>query len=104
LTCSFALVRLLSIIVEMRSATPCPNCAVSTPAATLNVGVDRLSVDAFEVNSCAAPALPSFEAPDNEESGPLLCERLSAAAAPAALEIACAAAVAAVTADVDANA
>jgi len=103
LTCSLALVRLLSTITDTLSATPWPNPAVSTPAATLNVGEGPLSVAGFEVSSCAAPALLSFEAPDKDKSGPLACERLSAAPAPApaALETACAmlAAVAAVTAD-----
>src|ERR1700729_1769747 len=86
LTCSLALVRLLSIISDTRSATPCPNCAVSTPAATLNVGIGTLSVDVFELSNCAAPTLPSFDPPDNVESGPLLRERLSAAPAPAPAE------------------
>ena len=100
LTCSLALVRLPSIIIETRSATPCPNCAVSTPAATLNVGVGALSVEVFEVSSCAAPALPSLDAPESVESGLLLCERLSAALVLAAARTACAmeAAVAAVVA------
>lgn len=100
LTCSLALVRLPSIITDTLSATPCPNPAVSTPAATLNVGEGLLSVGVFEVSSCAAPALPSFDAPAKDKSGLLACERLSAVPAPAALETSCAIlpAVAAVTA------
>lgn len=103
-TWSFALVRLPSIISDTRSATPCPNCAVSTPAATLKVGVGAASVELFEVNNCAAPALPSFAAPASVASGLLPCERLSVA--PAALpESACvieAAAAAVAAADRDA--
>jgi hypothetical protein len=100
LTCSFALVRLPSIITDTLSATPCPNPGVSTPAAILNVGAGLPSVGVFEVISCAAPALPSFEAADKDRSGLVVCERLSAAPAPAALETSCAIlpAVAAVTA------
>lgn len=66
----------------------------------MNVGVGALSLAVFEVNSCAAPALPSFDAPASVGSGPLPCERLSVALALAAAETACAteAAVAAVTA------
>ncbi len=66
----------------------------------LNVGVGALSVEVFEVSSCAAPTLPSFDAPESVESGLLLCERLSAAPALAAAKTACAmeAAVAAVAA------
>jgi hypothetical protein len=99
LTCSLALVTLPSIISDTRSATPCPNCAVSTPAATLKVGVGTLSFDVFDVSSCAAPTLPSFVAPESE-SGLLPCERLSAALALTAGGTACAteAAAAAVTA------
>ncbi len=99
-TCSLAPVKLPSIIIETRSATPCPNCAVSTPAATLNVGVGVLSVEVFEVSSCAAPALPSFDAPESVASELLPCVRLSAALELAAAKTACAteAAVAAVTA------
>jgi hypothetical protein len=99
LTCSLALVTLLSIISDTRSATPCPNCAVSTPAVTLKVGVGTLSFEVFDVSSCAAPTLPSFDAPESE-SGLVPCERLSAALALAAGETACAteAAAAAVTA------
>jgi hypothetical protein len=108
LTCNLALVRLLSTIKDTRSATPCPNSAVSTPAATFNV-VDATSVDALEapeVINCAAPAVPSFEIPDREESVPLPCACLSAAPALAEAEIACAmdAAVAAVTAVLEADA
>ena len=100
LTCSLALVRLPSIITDTLSATPCPNPAVSTPAATLNIGKGPLSVVVFEVSSCAAPVLPSFDAPDKDKSGLLACERLSTAPASAALETSCAIlpAVAAVTA------
>jgi hypothetical protein len=100
LTCSLALVTLPSIISDTRSATPCPNCAVSTPAATLKVGVGTLSLEVFEVSSCEAPTLPSFDAPESGESGLLPCERLSAALALAAGETTCAteAAAAAVTA------
>src|SRR5258708_17164409 len=90
LTCSLALVRLPSIITDTLSATPCPNPAVSTPAATFNVGVGLLSADVFEVSSCAAPALPSFDAPDKEKSGLLACARLSPPPAPAGLEASCA--------------
>lgn len=108
MTCNLALVRLLSTIKETRSATPCPNSAVSTPAATFNV-VDETSVDALEapeVINCAAPAVPSFEIPDREESVPLPCACLSATPALAEAEIACAmdAAVAAVTAVLEADA
>jgi hypothetical protein len=103
-----ALVRLLSTIKDTRSATPCPNSAVSTPAATFNV-VDETSVDAIEapeVINCAAPALPSFEVLDIEESVPPPCACLSAAPALAEVEIACAmdAAVAALTAVLEADA
>src|SRR5258707_5350677 len=107
LTCSLALVRLPSIITDTLSATPCPNPDVSTPAATLNIGGGLLSVAVFEVSSCAAPVLPSFDAPDKDVSGLLACERLSTAPAAAALETSCAIlpAVAAVTAaDVAADA
>ena len=90
-----ALVRLPSIISDTRSATPCENCAVSTPAATLNVGVGALSVEVFEVSSCAAPTLPSFDAPESVESGLLPCVRLSAALVPAVAETSCAAEAAA---------
>jgi hypothetical protein len=90
-----ALVRLPSIISDTRSATPCENCAVSTPAATLNVGVCALSVGMFEVINCAAPTLPSFDAPESVESGLLPCVRLSAALVLAAAETTCAAEAAA---------
>ena len=90
-TCSLALVRLPSIISDTRSATPCENCAVSTPAATLNVGVGALSVEVLEVSSCAAPTLPSFDTPESVESGLLPCVRLSAAPVLAAAETTCAA-------------
>src|ERR1700719_2312695 len=108
LTCNLALVRLLSTIKETRSATPCPNSAVSTPSATFNV-VDETSVDALEapeVSNSATPAVPSFEIPDKEESVPVPCACLSAAPAPAEAEISCAmdAAVAAVTAVLEADA
>jgi hypothetical protein len=108
LTCNLALVRLLSSIKDTRSATPCPNSAVSTPAATFNV-VDETSVDGLEapeVINCATPAVPSLTVPDKEESVPLPCACLSAAPALAEAEIACAmdAAVAAVTAVLEADA
>jgi hypothetical protein len=90
-TCSLALVRLPSIISDTRSATPCENCAVSTPAATLNVGVGALSGEVLEVSSCAAPTLPSFDTPESVESGLLPCVRLSAAPVLAAAETTCAA-------------
>ena len=94
-TCSLALVRLPSIISDTRSATPWENCAVSTPAATLNVGVGALSVAVFEVSNCAAPTLPSFDAPASVESGLLPCVCLSAALVLAAAETTCAAEAAA---------
>lgn len=108
MTCNLALVRLLSTIKETRSATPCPNSAVSTPAATFNV-VDETSVDALEEPediNCATPAVPSFEVPDKEESVLPPCACLSAAPALAEAEIVCAkdAAVAAVTAVLEADA
>ena len=89
---------------ETRPSTPCPNCAVSTPAATLKVGEGAVSVDVFEVSNCAAPALPSFDAPASVASGLLACERLSVAPA-AASESTCvtdAAAAAVAAADRDA--
>jgi len=88
LTCNLALVRLLSIISDTRSATPCPNSAVSTPAATFNVGGGAASVGALDVSNCAAPAVPSFDVPVREESGPLPRKCLSAAPAPAEAETA----------------
>lgn len=65
----------------------------------MNVGVGTISVEVFEVSNCAAPTLPSFDAPERE-SGVVPCARLSAALVPAAAKTACAteAAVAAVTA------
>src|SRR5258708_7379232 len=78
LTCSLALVRLLSIINDTRSATPWPNSAVSTPAETLSVGIGAGSVELDVVNN-AAPAVPSFETPIRDESGALPRECLSAA-------------------------
>jgi len=102
LTCNLALVKLLSIISDTRSATPCPNSAVPTPAATFNVGGGDTSVAVLDVSNCAAPAVPSFDIPVKEESGPLSRECLSAAPAPAEAETACAMdnAVAALTAAV----
>ena len=88
LTCNLALVRLLSIIIETRSATPCPNSAVSTPAGTFNVGGGDASVAALDVINCAAPAVPSFDIPVREESAPLPGKCLSAAPAPAEPETA----------------
>ena len=101
LTCNLALVKLLSIISDTRSATPCPNSAVSTPAATFNVGGGDTSVEVPDVSNCAAPAVPSFDVAEIEESeSPREC--LSAAPAPAEAETACAMdnAVAALTAAV----
>jgi len=88
LTCNLALVRLLSIISDTRSATPCPNSAVSTPAETFNVGGGDTSVAALDVSNCAAPAVPSFDKPVREESGPLPGKCFSAAPAPAEAETA----------------
>jgi trimeric autotransporter adhesin len=88
LTCNLALVRLLSIISDTRSATPCPNSAVSTPAETFNVGGGDASAAALDVINCAAPAAPSFDMPVKEESGPLPRECLSAAPASAEAETA----------------
>src|SRR6202790_3332027 len=85
LTCNLALVRLLSTISDTRSATPCPNSAVSTPAATFNVGGGDASVEALDVSNCAAPAVPSLDVPEREKSGPPR-ECLSAAPAPAPAE------------------
>src|ERR1700690_1076769 len=103
LTCSLALVRLLSTIKETRSATPCPNSGESTPGATFKVAVEEASVEAegAELSNCAAPAAPSFDVPDKEKAVPLPCACRSAVPAPAVAEIACAmdAAVAAVTAE-----
>jgi hypothetical protein len=60
-TCSLALVKLPSTIIDTRSATPCPKSDESTAAPTLKVGVGpgAASLTAFELSSCAAPALPS---------------------------------------------
>src|ERR1700676_4311962 len=88
LTCNLALVRLLSIISDTRSATPCPNSAESTPADTFNVGGGDASVAALDVINCAAPAVPSFDMPVGEESAPPPRECLSAAPAPAEAETA----------------
>lgn len=88
LTCNLALVRLLSIISDTRSATPCPNSAVSTPGETFNVGGGDASAAALDVINCAAPAVPSFDIPVKEESAPLPRECLSAAPAPAEAETA----------------
>jgi hypothetical protein len=102
LTCNLALVKLLSIISDTRSATPCPNSAVSTPAATFNVGGGDTSVAVLDVSSCAAPAVPSFEAEIEESESPRACLSAAPAPAPAEAETACAMsnAVAALTAAV----
>ena len=103
LTCSLALVRLLSTINDTRSATPCPNSGESTPGATFKVAVEGASVEAEgpELSHCAAPAVPSFDVPDKDKSAALPCVCRSVAPALAVAEIACAtdAAVAAVTAE-----
>jgi hypothetical protein len=90
LTCNLALVRLPSIISDTRSATPCPNSAVSTPAETFNVVGGVASVRVLDVINCAAPAVPSIDIPVREESGLLPRACLSAAPAPAEAETACA--------------
>src|SRR5258708_3619587 len=85
-TCSFAPFRLLSTIQDTRSARPCPNSGVSTPAATFRVG-GAVVASATAVGltpSCAAPAAePSTDVPDSSESPVPPDARLSAAPAPA---------------------
>src|SRR5258708_34876012 len=85
-TCSFAPFRLLSTIQDTRSARPCPNSGVSTPAATFRAG-GAVVASATAVGltpSCAAPAAePSTGVPDSTESPVPPDARLSAAPAPA---------------------
>src|SRR6266446_6411543 len=85
-TCSFAPFRLLSTIQDTRSARPCPNSGVSTPAATFRVG-GAVVASATAVGltpSCAAPAAePSTDILDSSESPVPPDARLSAAPASA---------------------
>src|SRR6266446_6975467 len=85
-TCSFAPFRLLSTIQDTRSARPCPNSGVSTPAATFRAG-GAVVASATAVGltpSCAAPAAePSTDVVDSSESPVPPDARLSAAPAPA---------------------
>src|SRR5260221_621955 len=85
-TCSFAPFRLLSTIQDTRSARPCPNSGVSTPAATFRAG-GAVVASATAVGltpSCAAPAAePSTDVVDSTESPVPPDARLSAAPPPA---------------------
>src|SRR5882762_1523059 len=93
-TCNFAPFRLLSTIQDTRSARPCPNSGVSTPAATFRVGggVGAASATAVELTlNCAAPAA-STDVPESSESPVPPDARLSAAPAPASVVAAGAAA------------
>src|SRR5260221_5229222 len=85
-TCSFAPFRLLSTIQDTRSARPCPNSGVSTPAATFRAG-GAVVASATAVGltpSCAAPAAaPSTDVVDSSELPGPSDARLSAAPAPA---------------------
>src|SRR5712664_3578799 len=84
--CSFPPFRLLSTIQDTRSARPCPNSGVSTPAATFRAG-GAVVASATAVGltpSCAAPAAePSTDVLDSSESPVPPDTRLSAAPAPA---------------------
>src|SRR6266851_1918586 len=97
-TCNFAPFRLLSTIQDTRSARPCPNSGVSTPAATFRVGsgVGVASATAVGLTlNCAAPmAAPSTDVPKSNESPVPPDARLSAALALASVVTAATAAAA----------
>src|SRR5258708_6145800 len=63
-TCSFAPFRLLSTIQDTRSARPCPNSGVSTPAATFRVG-GAVVASATAVGLPARFAAPAAGTADN---------------------------------------
>src|ERR1700733_8810772 len=69
LTCSFALLQLLSTMNETRSATLCGNSALPTSACTRRLGTGLASLEALaalEVNCCRAAAPsppPAFDSP-----------------------------------------
>src|SRR5271154_6681189 len=88
LTCSLALPRLLSIINETRSATPCANSGVSTPAATFIVGGGE-APPAFELaDGASKPTVPSGVVADTDASLSALRECLSPAFAAAVADTA----------------